>query len=64
MPLFYRIIYIQIYIFLVTIQKIIKKYIKHVYLQWSGKVAMIAEVPIVACLPNILVQHAYLKPMR
>ncbi|XP_047538953.1 histone deacetylase 11 [Vanessa atalanta] len=39
-----------------------KKYLKS--LKWSGKVAMIAEVPVVACLPNILVQRAYLKPMR
>ncbi|KAG6459744.1 histone deacetylase 11 [Manduca sexta] len=33
-------------------------------LKWSTKVAMIAEVPVVACLPNILVQYAYLRPMR
>ncbi|CAK1542709.1 unnamed protein product [Leptosia nina] len=39
-----------------------KKYLKS--LKWSAKVAIIAEVPIVACVPNILVQHAYLKPMR
>ncbi|XP_053616626.1 histone deacetylase 11 [Plodia interpunctella] len=39
-----------------------KKYLKS--LKWSVNVAMIAEVPVVACLPNILVQHAYLRPMR
>ncbi|XP_068623099.1 histone deacetylase 11 [Battus philenor] len=39
-----------------------KKYLKS--LKWSPKVAVIAEVPVVACLPNILVQYAYLKPMR
>ncbi|XP_047998469.1 histone deacetylase 11 isoform X1 [Leguminivora glycinivorella] len=33
-------------------------------LKWSMKVAIIAEVPMVALLPNICVQYAYLKPMR
>lgn len=39
-----------------------KKYLRS--LKWSTKVAMIAEVPVVACLPNFLVQYAYLRPMR
>ncbi|KPJ18824.1 Histone deacetylase 11, partial [Papilio machaon] len=39
-----------------------KKYLQS--LKWSPRVAVIAEVPAVACLPNILVQYAYLKPMR
>ncbi|XP_028172661.1 histone deacetylase 11 [Ostrinia nubilalis] len=39
-----------------------KKYLRS--LKWSTKVAMIAEVPVVACLPNMLVQYAYLRPMR
>ncbi|CAH2055882.1 unnamed protein product, partial [Iphiclides podalirius] len=39
-----------------------KKYLRS--LKWSPKVAIIAEVPVIACLPNILVQYAYLKPMR
>lgn len=39
-----------------------KKYLKS--LKWSPKVAMIAEVPVLALVPNLLVQYAYLKPMR
>ncbi|PZC80110.1 hypothetical protein B5X24_HaOG215332 [Helicoverpa armigera] len=39
-----------------------KKYLKS--LKWSPKVAVIAEVPMIALVPNILVQYAYLKPMR
>ncbi|XP_026751657.1 histone deacetylase 11 [Galleria mellonella] len=39
-----------------------KRYLKS--LKWSTNVAIIAEVPIVACLPNVFVQCAYLKPMR
>ncbi|CAB3225474.1 unnamed protein product [Arctia plantaginis] len=39
-----------------------KRYLRS--LKWSAKVAIIAEVPIIACVPNIWVQHAYLKPMR
>lgn len=39
-----------------------KKYLKS--LKWSTKVAMIAEVPVIACLPNMLVQYAYLRKMR
>ncbi|CAH0663703.1 unnamed protein product [Chilo suppressalis] len=39
-----------------------KKYLKS--LKWSANVAVIAEVPIIACVPNALVQYAYLKPMR
>ncbi|XP_041969789.1 histone deacetylase 11 [Aricia agestis] len=39
-----------------------KRYLKS--LKWSARVAVIAEVPILVCIPNILVQRAYLKPMR
>ncbi|XP_013191359.2 histone deacetylase 11 [Amyelois transitella] len=39
-----------------------KKYLRS--LNWSAKVAMIAEVPVVAFLPNAFVQYAYLRPMR
>ncbi|XP_075982086.1 histone deacetylase 11 [Anticarsia gemmatalis] len=39
-----------------------KKYLKS--LKWSARVAIIAEVPVIALLPNIMVQYAYLKPMR
>ncbi|KAJ8720732.1 hypothetical protein PYW08_006197 [Mythimna loreyi] len=39
-----------------------KKYLKS--LKWSAKVAVIAEVPVLALVPNMLVQYAYLKPMR
>ncbi|XP_022823677.1 histone deacetylase 11 [Spodoptera litura] len=39
-----------------------RKYLKS--LKWSPKVAVIAEVPVIALVPNILVQYAYLKPMR
>ncbi|XP_026736279.1 histone deacetylase 11 [Trichoplusia ni] len=38
------------------------KYLKS--LKWSTNVAVIAEVPVLACVPNALVQYAYLKPMR
>ncbi|XP_026330325.1 histone deacetylase 11 isoform X2 [Hyposmocoma kahamanoa] len=39
-----------------------KKYLKS--LKWSTKVAVITEVPVVALLPNAIVQYSYLKPMR
>ncbi|KAL4706700.1 hypothetical protein ACJJTC_014455 [Scirpophaga incertulas] len=39
-----------------------KQYIRS--LKWSMKVATIAEIPVLACLPNMLIQYAYLKPMR
>ncbi|XP_035442927.1 histone deacetylase 11 [Spodoptera frugiperda] len=39
-----------------------RRYLKS--LKWSPKVAVIAEVPVIALVPNILVQYAYLKPMR
>ncbi|XP_050672960.1 histone deacetylase 11 [Leptidea sinapis] len=39
-----------------------KKYLKS--LKWSTNVAIIAEVPIMSCVPNVFVQRAYLKPMR
>ncbi|XP_028029810.1 histone deacetylase 11 [Bombyx mandarina] len=39
-----------------------KRYLKS--LNWSARVAIIAEVPLVSLLPNFLVQYAYLKPMR
>ncbi|XP_073954786.1 histone deacetylase 11 isoform X2 [Choristoneura fumiferana] len=39
-----------------------KKYLSS--LKWSANVATIAEVPILACLPNVFVQRAYLRPMR
>lgn len=38
------------------------KYLKS--LQWSIKVAVIAEMPILACVPNFIIQRSYLKPMR
>lgn len=38
------------------------KYIRG--LKWSIKAAAIAEIPILALLPNNLVQNSYLKPMR
>ncbi|KAG7304987.1 hypothetical protein JYU34_010422 [Plutella xylostella] len=39
-----------------------KKYLKS--LKWSAYVASIAELPCVACCPNVLVQKRYLYPMR
>ncbi|XP_049878754.1 histone deacetylase 11 [Pectinophora gossypiella] len=39
-----------------------KKYLNS--LKWSSNVALIAEVPVIACLPNVWVQHSYLRPMR
>lgn len=39
-----------------------KEYLKS--LKWSAKVASIAEVLILACIPNLLVQRTYLRPMR
>ncbi|CAH1401065.1 unnamed protein product [Nezara viridula] len=33
-------------------------------LKWSWNVARIAEVPLLTCVPNILCQRCYLRPMR